>query len=110
MGFHFKPGLLKLELKLKKELDESLNQEETLWFQKSPEKWIKSGYYNTKFFHTSTLVRRQRNIIRGLLNDNADWVTDPIYHQTIAVNYFKDLFTEDLLHGTIPLFPHCFPR
>lgn len=38
--------------------------------------WLKWGDNNTKFFHTATLVRRRRNRVETLLNDNEDWVKD----------------------------------
>ncbi|KAA3472428.1 reverse transcriptase [Gossypium australe] len=64
----FIPGLGKLEKNLKAQLDLTLQQEETLWFQKSREKWIVQGDRKTKYFHTATLVRRRRNKIEGLMN------------------------------------------
>ncbi|XVF63210.1 hypothetical protein PTKIN_Ptkin09bG0069600 [Pterospermum kingtungense] len=42
-------GLLKLEVKLRKQLDEILFEEEILWFQKSQKDWIRSGDRNAKF-------------------------------------------------------------
>ncbi|KAA3472641.1 reverse transcriptase [Gossypium australe] len=72
----FVPGLWKLEKKLKEQLNLTLHQEETLWFQKSREKWVVQGDRNTKYFHTVTLVRRRRNKIEGLQNDMGEWITD----------------------------------
>lgn len=105
----FKPGLLKLELELKKELNEILNQEKILWFQKSREKWIKSGDWNTKFFHVSTLVHRTRNLISGLYNDYRVCVFEPVQLHNIVISYVKYLFKEDYVHGAIPPFPYGFP-
>ena len=56
--------LLDLEIKLKSELNVVLEQEESLWFQKSRSKWLDQGDRNTKFFHSTTLNRRRRNTIR----------------------------------------------
>lgn len=52
--------LLNKEEGLIKELDVVLEQEEILWFQKSREKWITLGDRNTKYFFTSTIVRREK--------------------------------------------------
>lgn len=51
-------GLLKLEEKLIPELNETLRHEEILWMQKSRIQWLWLGDRNTRFFHTSTLIRR----------------------------------------------------
>lgn len=42
-------GLIKLERKLRRELDFILQQEELLWFQKSLMQWIVEGERNTCF-------------------------------------------------------------
>ncbi|CAA7048083.1 unnamed protein product [Microthlaspi erraticum] len=49
--------LLEREEGLLKDLDVLLEQEETLWYQKSREKWIALGDRNTKYYHTSTIIR-----------------------------------------------------
>lgn len=54
-------GLLKLKFKLKREWAELLLQEESFWMQKSRIDRLRLGDKNTKFFHTSTLIRRRRN-------------------------------------------------
>ncbi|KAL8152609.1 hypothetical protein V2J09_010369 [Rumex salicifolius] len=53
--------LITQEELLMKELDLVLEQEETLWYQKSWEKWIALGDRNTSFFHTSTIIRKRKN-------------------------------------------------
>lgn len=42
---------------LRKEMDEVLDQEEMLWFQKSRLDAIKDGDKNTRYFHLSTIIR-----------------------------------------------------
>lgn len=66
--------LLKLHIKLKKDLETVLEQEELLWFQKSTEDWIVLGDRNTKFYHASTMVKRGKNKITALLKDSGEWV------------------------------------
>lgn len=45
----------KLEMELQKDLEEVLEQEEVLWFQKSCASWIRNGDRNTRYYHTKTL-------------------------------------------------------
>lgn len=76
LGRRITEGLLKLEMKLRKERREILLQEELLRKQKSRNDWLKAGDGKTKFFHTSTLVRRRRNRIEGLKDDYGNCVED----------------------------------
>lgn len=110
LDYQFKLGLLKLEKKLRNDLDKVMHQEELLWFQNSRENWVIYGDRNTKFFHTTTLVRRNRNTIRSLRKGNCNWVTDPNKLQHLALEYFMDLFSEDTFFSHIETLPHSFPR
>ena len=60
---HHNNHLLKLDTKLRKDLNDILAQEEILWYQNSREDWIRSGdrNTNTKYYHASTVVRSSRN-------------------------------------------------
>ena len=57
---------LKPNRKLYQELDKTLGQIETLWLQKSRMKQMWDGGQNTRYFHTSTIVRRRFNCIEAL--------------------------------------------
>ncbi|KAA3482794.1 Retrovirus-related Pol polyprotein LINE-1 [Gossypium australe] len=63
--------------------------------KKSREKWIVQGDRNTKYFHTTTLVRRRRNKIEGLKNEMGAWITEPKDLKKMAVDYFQKLFTPE---------------
>lgn len=54
------------------ELDKWLEKEEVKWKQKSRELWLKEGDRNTKFFHLTTLVRRRRNFIAEIKDDDGN--------------------------------------
>lgn len=54
---HRPERLLLLEEQLRLELDEILCQEAVFWRQKSQVSWLQDGERNTRFFHTSTLIR-----------------------------------------------------
>ncbi|CAA7029675.1 unnamed protein product [Microthlaspi erraticum] len=76
--------LLVREEDLIKALDVVLEQEEMIWFQKSREKWIPLGDRNTRFFHTSTVIRRQRNRIEMLKRSDGSWITDSAEMELLA--------------------------
>lgn len=64
------PHLVKLESKLRREMDEVLNEEEILWFQKSRMDAICDGGRNTRYFHLATVIRRRRNKIDSLQDED----------------------------------------
>lgn len=66
--------LIKLEAKLRREMDNVLNDEEMLWFQKSRMEAICDGDRNTRYFHLSTIMRRRGNRIEALMDDSNNWV------------------------------------
>lgn len=68
-------GLLKLEEKLRQELNETLKQEELLWMQQIRISSLRLGDKNTKFFHTSTLIRRKRNKVVSRSDEHGNWIT-----------------------------------
>nr|KYP38491.1 hypothetical protein KK1_040260 [Cajanus cajan] len=82
-----------------------LQQEETLWYQKSREKWIKLGNKNTAFFHTQTVVRRKRNKILGLHLPSGAWCTDGNLLKQEALAYFKSLLGAS--EATLQVLPPC---
>jgi hypothetical protein len=84
---------LAMELHLQKLLAEYLKQEESLWKTKSRELWLTASDLNTRFFHTSTLIRQRRNSISFLQTPNGGWLSDQIDIGNCFVNSFKQLFT-----------------
>jgi hypothetical protein len=84
---------LALELHLHTLMDEYLLQEESLWRTKSRELWLTSVDLNTKFFHTSTLIRCRRNSIDILQSPNFGWLTESRDIGACFINNFKNLFT-----------------
>ncbi|XP_061350094.1 uncharacterized protein LOC133295304 [Gastrolobium bilobum] len=93
--------------RLQKEIWQQLNtiylREEITWYQRSRTDWIRFGDRNTKFFHSATVSRRRRNRIDALQNDVGDWIADPSLLMSMAVEYYDNLYKED-----IPLRPN-FP-
>ncbi|XP_061375835.1 uncharacterized protein LOC133317945, partial [Gastrolobium bilobum] len=93
--------------RLQKEIWQQLNtiylREEITWYQRSRTDWIRFGDRNTKFFHSATVARRRRNRIDALQNDVGDWIADPSLLMSMEVEYYDNLYKED-----IPLRPN-FP-
>lgn len=88
-------GLLRLEKKLRGDLEEVLMQEELIWYQKSREEWITSGDRNTRFYHASTVIRRNRSRVEALKNNEDDWITDPEELKKMVRDFFTKVFSED---------------
>ncbi|KAK2421878.1 hypothetical protein QL285_032459 [Trifolium repens] len=83
---------MRLQKDLLLEYENILYQEETLWYQKSREQWIKLGSRNTSFFHAQSIIRRKRNKIHGIRLSSGEWCTDPYIMRSEALNFFKELF------------------
>lgn len=94
-NYVFSSALQRRESQLTKELNQVLDQEESLWFQKARMDWIRDGDRNTRFYHNSALIKRNRNRIRflkinGIWTDDSDILTDHI------TNFFSTLFCRSM--------------
>ena len=89
-------SLQQLEVKLINEYKKILTAEEVLWLQKSRMEWICNGERNTKFFHLTTVARRNFNRVTRLKIDG-EWTTDPIVLKDHVMEYFHDLFDAKLV-------------
>ena len=59
LGWQQNRSLIKLEVKLHRDLDKVLDQIDTFWFQKVRTKAIRDGDCNTQYYHLSTRGVRQ---------------------------------------------------
>jgi len=87
--------ILKLERRLRHELEQTLDQIALMWFQKAREDQIRDGDRNTKYFHTSTIIRRRFNRVNALKDNDGEWCTDSQRIQQLILAHFKNLFSED---------------
>ncbi|XP_038982901.1 uncharacterized protein LOC120110929 [Phoenix dactylifera] len=71
-----------------------LHQQETMWRQKSRVQWVKEGDRNTRFFHRSTVIRRQRNMIRSLRVGTSQWVVEDTAVRQVLLDFFRSRWTE----------------
>lgn len=70
------------------EYESVLLQEEMLWMQKSRCQWIINGDRNTRFFHTTTMIRRKRNKIETLKREDGEWAYDVQALKEMAIDFF----------------------
>ncbi|KAF7841372.1 ribonuclease H [Senna tora] len=78
-----------------KEYESILYQEELLWMQKSRCQLTVNGDRNTRFYHTTTMIRRKRNKVEALMNSDGEWIYDGDTLMRMAVHYFSLLYSED---------------
>ncbi|GKV47795.1 hypothetical protein SLEP1_g54657 [Rubroshorea leprosula] len=89
--YQYSVFLQKLEGELLTEYHRILHAEELFWCQKSRVEWINSGDRNTSFYHTSTIVQRNRNRITTLKIDD-NWVDDDMQLRSHVRSFFQELF------------------
>ena len=83
----------KEESLLKLELDGLLLKEESLWRSKSRETWPQCRDLNTKYFHSSTLIRRRSNSVHFLKSSVGAWVSNRNEIGENFVSHFSNLFS-----------------
>ena len=84
---------------LRKEINDLLDSEETIWRQRSKVHWYKEGDRNTKFFHARASERRRKNTILGLWNDNGEWCESKESITAIAISYFENIYSTSFPTG-----------
>lgn len=86
--------LIKLKSELQNQLGDILKREEDFWLSKSRLNWTTDGDKNTRFFHLTTVIRRRRNKLEGLFDENNVWHIEKNKMNQIATQYFQELFKE----------------
>lgn len=91
-SYGYSHQLTTLEAERKKEYQLILAQEEILWENKYRSDWNVDGERNTKFFHLTTLISRNRNRIYRLKIDDI-WCTDAgVLQRHVLAFYEEELF------------------
>ncbi|CAN0919074.1 hypothetical protein LINGRAHAP2_LOCUS31245 [Linum grandiflorum] len=67
--------------------------ENTAWRQRSFIQWDKEGDRNTRFFHSTTIYRHNRNMIRVIKNEEGVWIRGDGALGAHARDFFKTLFS-----------------
>ncbi|KAH1105951.1 hypothetical protein J1N35_009719 [Gossypium stocksii] len=98
---------------IKLQMNLEADMEELFWEQRARVNWLHMGDRNTTFFHRWASFRRKKNRIKGLMDENGCWVSEPEGISKVATDYFKELFT---VQGTSSggrldsLIMRCIPR
>ena len=79
-------------LEISKQLDELLLKQEIYWHQCSRILWLKYGDENTKFFHSKASQRRRKNFIKGIRDQQHNWVEESKDIAGVAISYFENMF------------------
>lgn len=69
--------------------------------------WLRWGNKNTKFFHASTLQRRQRNKNCMLQDNDQNWVRDPTTLREMTSSFFSTLYTTAGYRDYGPILDQC---
>ena len=64
---------------------------------KSRLNWASFGDRNTSFFHVSTVVRRNRNKIRCIKDNNGEWIMEERGVKEFILTGYKKLFSTELI-------------
>jgi len=63
-----------------------------MWWQRARADFLKFGDANTRWFHSKASMRRERNAIYQIQDDNGVLQTDPKAIGNVIVHYFSKLF------------------
>lgn len=96
--------LLQLHKNLSLQYQTLLQQEEDFWKQKSRLEWQAQGDRNTKFFHTSTIIRRKRNRIDFLENSQGNMNHDFQFIKESITEFFTKTLTTNSVSSTLSTF------
>lgn len=69
-------SLRSLEDILKKDLEDTLLQEELLWYQQSRCQWISQLDRNTRYYHSVTTAKRKKITVTKIQTDDDSWCSD----------------------------------
>ena len=78
---------------LKKEIDELVDKEYSMWFQRSKVLWATNGDKNSKYFHCRATQRKRKNLILKIRKADGEWSSDMDQVIDTLTTYFQELYT-----------------
>ncbi|KAG5536302.1 hypothetical protein RHGRI_023919 [Rhododendron griersonianum] len=88
----FNQQLVAEEKSLERDLEDLWQKDAMYWHQCSRIKWLQMGDKNSRFFHLSTIQRRQRNQIMRLKDKGGIWKSEPKEIADIIKLHFQELY------------------
>ncbi|KAJ1404644.1 Reverse transcriptase zinc-binding domain [Sesbania bispinosa] len=87
------PFLSDLRSKLWHDYESIISREEEYWFQQARVNWLKLGDRNTHFYHQTAIIKRVRNRIDAIQDENNQWVFEDDKIRSIMLKFLKDLLS-----------------
>ena len=78
---------------LKKEIDELVDKEYRMWFQRSKVLYTTNGEQNSKYFHCRATQRKRKNLILKIRKADEEWSSDMGQVTETLTTYFQELYT-----------------
>ena len=78
---------------LKKEINELVDKEYRMWFQRSKVLWAANGDKNSKYFHYRATQRKRKNSILKICKADGEWSSDMDQVTKTLTTYFQELYT-----------------
>lgn len=94
--------------RLRRNIEELWKQEEAYWSQRSRVHWLKWGDRNSKFFHASTIQRRNRNILHRIKDHLGNWLEGQQEVMQGVWQFFQNLYSSeptDMLEECLQVVP-----
>lgn len=85
-------GLVNEQMKVWRDYQQVLAEEELLKFQKSIAKWLKFGNCNTKFFHGVASVKRRRNKVDTIQDDDGVLAHRQMANRKVCNRFLPEAF------------------
>ena len=74
------------------EIQDLMEKEEVMWYQRVKNDWLKFGDQNTKYFHCRATDRNKRKFISGLEDEQGNWVEGEDQIGVLITRYYASLF------------------
>ncbi|KAJ1414056.1 Endonuclease/exonuclease/phosphatase superfamily [Sesbania bispinosa] len=92
---------------LRRQIDALRRQEGLYWAQSSRLKWLQYGEKNSKFFHASTIQRRDRNKLFRLKDSEGNWVEGQQEVEDLVLDHYREVYKSDGSEAVLEFLPAC---